>query len=120
MPIPKVDQRIFQIHTANALHVWVRDFLLDLRAANRTDSTISFYREKLCRFLTFAMWLSICSNELIHSKLVLRTSGCVLVGNRIICSLSCVPSLPYNKLAIALQSNTRILGANKRVTYVLQ
>ena len=53
MPVQNQPHRIFQIHTSTALHNWVRDFLLDVRAANRTDATIEFYREKLRRFLIF-------------------------------------------------------------------
>jgi site-specific recombinase XerD len=46
-------RRIFEIRAASALHQWVRDFILDVRSANRSDATVSFYREKLNRFLVF-------------------------------------------------------------------
>lgn len=54
MPAQNQPQRIFQIHTPNALHNWMRNFLLDVCAANRTDATIEYYREKLTRFLRVA------------------------------------------------------------------
>lgn len=46
-------QRIFRVHAATPLHIWLRDFLLDVQAANRSQATLDFYREKLQRFLTF-------------------------------------------------------------------
>jgi site-specific recombinase XerD len=53
MQLQNMPQRIFQIHAPDPPHIWVRDFLLDVHAANRTNATIEFYTEKLERFLTF-------------------------------------------------------------------
>lgn len=46
-------QRIFEVLQPNQLHVWLRDYLLDVRAANRAEATITFYRQKLETFLAF-------------------------------------------------------------------
>jgi integrase/recombinase XerC len=35
------------------LQTWLRDFLSDVRAANRSDATIEFYADKLQRFLAY-------------------------------------------------------------------
>lgn len=53
MPARREPQRIFQIHAPDRVQVCVRDFLLDVRAANRAESTVEFYDEKLERFLRF-------------------------------------------------------------------
>jgi hypothetical protein len=55
-----MNQRIFQIRTENMLHAWLRDFLLGVRTANRTDATISFYQEKLRRFLISLFKKGLC------------------------------------------------------------
>jgi integrase/recombinase XerC len=68
MSNPSIPQRIFQIHAPSALHTWLRDFLLDVRAANRTDATIEFYREKLRRFLVFLEGQGITSPEAIQAR----------------------------------------------------
>lgn len=68
MPVQNQPQRIFQIHTPNALHTWLRDFLLDVRAANRTDATLEFYREKLRRFLAFLEAQGITEPEGIQAR----------------------------------------------------
>jgi integrase/recombinase XerC/integrase/recombinase XerD len=68
MPVQNQPQRIFQIHTPSALHNWVRDFLLDVRAANRTDATIEYYREKLRRFLAFLESQGITQPEAIQAR----------------------------------------------------
>jgi site-specific recombinase XerD len=65
---PALPQRIFQIHTPNVLHTWMRDFLLDVRAANRTDARICFYSEKLNRFLTFLEGQGITEPESIGAR----------------------------------------------------
>jgi hypothetical protein len=46
MLVQNQPHRIIRIHTPSTLHNWVRGFLLDVRAANCTDATIEFYREK--------------------------------------------------------------------------
>ncbi len=46
-------QRIFRLHTQDQLQIWLRDFLLDVRAANRSEATVEFYNEKLKRFIAF-------------------------------------------------------------------
>ncbi len=81
MPVQNQPQRIFQIHTPNPLHNWVRDFLLDVRAANRTDATIGFYREKLKRFLTFLEGQGVTAPEAIGAR-QLRAFLVELAGER--------------------------------------
>ena len=81
MSTPEVPQRVFQIHPSNALHTWLRDFLLDVRAANRTDATINFYREKLRRFLTFLETQGITEPESIRAR-PLRAFLVELAGER--------------------------------------
>lgn len=56
-------QRIFQLHTPDPMNVWLRDFLIDVRAANRSEATIGFYREKLQRFITFLQDQSVAEAE---------------------------------------------------------
>lgn len=46
-------QRIFQVHAPDALQIWLRDFILDVRAANRSEATIAYYKEKIQPFLAF-------------------------------------------------------------------
>jgi integrase/recombinase XerC len=46
-------RRILQIVTPNQLHIWLRDFILDVRAANRSEATIGFYEGKLKPFLAY-------------------------------------------------------------------
>jgi site-specific recombinase XerD len=46
-------RRILQIVTPNQLYTWLRDFILDVRAANRSEATIGFYEGKLKPFLAY-------------------------------------------------------------------
>lgn len=42
-----------QVVVPNPLHLWLQNFILDARAANRSDATIEFYLQKLRPFLSF-------------------------------------------------------------------
>lgn len=44
--------RILKIHSRDPMHIWLRDFNIDLQAANRTQGTIEFYNNKLHPFLS--------------------------------------------------------------------
>ena len=46
-------QRISQNAPRSELDIWLRDFLLDVRAANRSEATIGYYEDKLKPFLAF-------------------------------------------------------------------
>lgn len=46
-------QRISQNTPRSELDIWLRDFLLDVRAANRSEATIGYYEDKLKPFLAF-------------------------------------------------------------------
>jgi len=63
MPTNDKTQRIFQLHKPTSLQVWLRDFLLDVQAANRTSGTITFYQSKLTAFLAFLTTLDVTEPE---------------------------------------------------------
>ncbi len=46
-------RRTFEVITPNPMSIWLRDYLLDVRAANRSEATIGFYKQKLIPFIEF-------------------------------------------------------------------
>ena len=46
-------QALMAVKPTTPLRMWLRDFLLDVRAANRTESTIGYYKQKIEAFLNY-------------------------------------------------------------------
>jgi site-specific recombinase XerD len=63
MPNSNVPQRISQKPKPTSLEIWLRDFLIDVQAANRTQGTIEYYRSKLTPFLAFLTTLDVTEPE---------------------------------------------------------
>jgi site-specific recombinase XerD len=63
-------QRTMKILPTNVMNVWLRDFILDVRAANRADATISYYTQKIKAFLAYLEEQGVTEPTLIKAPVI--------------------------------------------------
>lgn len=68
MPIKSTEQLIFHVHHPHLLDVALRDFLLDVQAANCSPRTVEFYKDVLQPFLDYLKAQNAQTIEPVHIR----------------------------------------------------